>query len=142
MAFSARRDFIRRRKKQGLRAHVGAEVTGAEDSATRCWWNRERGYQNLCRLITRMKLGAPKGEGAITEGDLAEYAHGPGLPDRWRRRAVGGGAGGRAALMTACDASSNSAACLGAATFMSSCSGISILRKKRATTPPSRLPSA
>src|SRR5215510_604910 len=28
------------------------------------------GYCNLCRLITRMKLGAPKGEGALTLDDL------------------------------------------------------------------------
>ena len=28
------------------------------------------GYRNLCRLITRMKLGAPKGEGALTLEDL------------------------------------------------------------------------
>jgi len=28
------------------------------------------GYRNLCRLITRMKLGAPKGEGALTLDDL------------------------------------------------------------------------
>src|SRR5262249_5757501 len=31
--------------------------------------NRD-GYQNLCRLITRMKLRAPKGEGALTLEDL------------------------------------------------------------------------
>jgi error-prone DNA polymerase len=28
------------------------------------------GYQNLCRLVTRMKLRAPKGEGALTLDDL------------------------------------------------------------------------
>jgi len=28
------------------------------------------GYRNLCRLITRMKMRAPKGEGALTLGDL------------------------------------------------------------------------
>ena len=28
------------------------------------------GYQNLCRLITTMKLAAPKGEGALTLGAL------------------------------------------------------------------------
>jgi error-prone DNA polymerase len=30
----------------------------------------QEGYQNLCRLITRMKLRAPKGEGALTLDDL------------------------------------------------------------------------
>src|SRR5439155_1558273 len=34
------------------------------------------GYQNLCRLITRMKLGAPKGAAAATLDDLAPYAAG------------------------------------------------------------------
>jgi len=34
------------------------------------------GYQNLCRLITRMKLRAKKGEGAITLQELEEHAEG------------------------------------------------------------------
>jgi len=35
-----------------------------------------QGYQNLCRLITRMKLRAKKGEGAATPQELAEFARG------------------------------------------------------------------
>ncbi len=34
------------------------------------------GYRNLCRLITRMKLRAAKGEGAVTEEELGEHAAG------------------------------------------------------------------
>ncbi len=34
------------------------------------------GYQNLCRLITKMKLRAKKGEGAIQKEELEEHAHG------------------------------------------------------------------
>ncbi|HZQ94396.1 MAG TPA: error-prone DNA polymerase [Candidatus Sulfotelmatobacter sp.] len=34
------------------------------------------GYQNLCRLITKMKLRAKKGEGAVTVQDLEEHAEG------------------------------------------------------------------
>jgi len=34
------------------------------------------GYQNLCRLITKMKLRAKKGEGAVTAQELEEYAEG------------------------------------------------------------------
>src|SRR5208283_2379475 len=34
------------------------------------------GYQNLCRLITRMQLRAKKGEGAATLEELAEFARG------------------------------------------------------------------
>ena len=35
-----------------------------------------RGYQNLCRLLTRMHLRSPKGEGSATWNDLEEYAEG------------------------------------------------------------------
>ena len=34
------------------------------------------GYQNLCRLITKMKLRAKKGEGAVTQEELQEHAEG------------------------------------------------------------------
>ncbi len=34
------------------------------------------GYQNLCRLITKMKLRAKKGEGAVRQEELEEHAHG------------------------------------------------------------------
>ena len=34
------------------------------------------GYQNLCRLITKMKLRAKKGEGAVTRQELEEHAEG------------------------------------------------------------------
>src|ERR1700680_3856858 len=34
------------------------------------------GYQNLCRLITKMKLRAKKGEGTVREEELEEHAHG------------------------------------------------------------------
>jgi DNA polymerase III alpha subunit len=32
------------------------------------------GYQNLCRLITKMKLRAKKGEGAVQKEELEEHA--------------------------------------------------------------------
>ena len=34
------------------------------------------GYQNLCRLITKMKLRAKKGEGSVREEELEEHAQG------------------------------------------------------------------
>src|SRR5262249_554264 len=34
------------------------------------------GYQNLCRLLTRMKLRAKKDEGAVFESELQEHAAG------------------------------------------------------------------
>ena len=42
------------------------------------------GYRNLCRLITRMKLAAPKGEGALQLEDL----DGLDRPGWWRWRAA------------------------------------------------------
>lgn len=36
----------------------------------------QEGYRNLCRLITKMKLRAPKGEGALTLEDLDGHVHG------------------------------------------------------------------
>ena len=81
-------------KKAGITAHLGAEVTvecGLNQarfeirnphSAIRNSFvlpllvrNRE-GYRNLCRLITRMKLRAKKGEGAATLDEVAEHAAG------------------------------------------------------------------
>jgi error-prone DNA polymerase len=35
-----------------------------------------RGYQNLCHMITKMKLRAAKGEGAVHEEELQEHAEG------------------------------------------------------------------
>jgi error-prone DNA polymerase len=79
-------------KKAGIKAIVGAELTIAlGDRGAGIPWppgppaprrsdprvvmlpvliESQQGYKNLCRLISRMKLGAPKGEGALTLDDL------------------------------------------------------------------------
>src|SRR4029079_13374171 len=62
--------------KAGLHAHVGSEVTSATGIRYPLLVKTREGYQNLCRLITRMKLRAPKGKGAICEEELAPYARG------------------------------------------------------------------
>ena len=67
-------------KKAGIRAHIGAEVTCADGRRYPLLVESRAGYQNLCRLITRMKLRARKGEGAATLDDFAEFA--PGLAHR------------------------------------------------------------
>src|SRR5579863_1411661 len=59
--------FYAAAKKTGLKAHVGAEVTSTEGFRYSLLVSTRKGYQNLCQLITRMKLRAPKGEGAVTE---------------------------------------------------------------------------
>ena len=63
-------------KKAGLRAHVGAEVTCTNGNSYALLAATREGYQNLCRLITRMKLRAKKGEGAATLEEMAEFARG------------------------------------------------------------------
>src|SRR5215471_3889390 len=63
--------------KAGIKAHIGAEVT-CEPFHKPCTVQprlpllvaSRTGYQNLCRLITKMKLRAKKGEGAVQEDEL------------------------------------------------------------------------
>ncbi len=64
--------FYQAAKSAGLRAIVGAELTIAGPGA---WYlpvlvESQDGWRNLCRLITRMKLRAPKGEGALALDDF------------------------------------------------------------------------
>ncbi len=73
---TARHDFISRPEKAGIQAHIGAEVTSTTGVRYPLLAETREGYQNLCRLMTRMKLRAPKGKGAITEHELAAYARG------------------------------------------------------------------
>jgi len=93
--------FYMAAKKAKLKAHIGAEVTceGISDfrfqnaelnpnqiynlKSKICNFSRlpllvssRLGYQNLCRLITKMKLRAEKGEGAAREAELQEHAAG------------------------------------------------------------------
>ncbi|MGO9270608.1 MAG: DNA polymerase III subunit alpha [Terriglobia bacterium] len=63
-------------QKAGIRAHIGAEVIATAGIRYPLLVATRAGYQNLCRLITRMKLRAAKGEGAVTEDELAEHAAG------------------------------------------------------------------
>src|SRR5207249_1614108 len=90
-------------KKAGIKAHMGAEVTGeVSDFGFQITdWNPKRpkstcnpksktchffhlpllvssrpGYQNLCRLITKMKLRVKKSEGSVRKEELQEHADG------------------------------------------------------------------
>jgi error-prone DNA polymerase len=63
-------------QKAGLQAHIGAEITSITGIRYPLLAETREGYQNLCRLMTRMKLRAPKGKGAITEAELAAHARG------------------------------------------------------------------
>ncbi len=92
--------FHTRAKKLGIQAHIGSEVTLARDSriadlpdlrisnpVIRQSENPEihlpvivssrAGYQNLCRLVTQMKLRVPKNEPCFTcPEEIADYASG------------------------------------------------------------------
>src|SRR5262249_5746652 len=63
-------------RKAGIRAHIGAEISCTEGFRVPLLAENRTGYQNLCRLITRMKLRAAKGEGAVTLDELTEHAEG------------------------------------------------------------------
>jgi error-prone DNA polymerase len=63
-------------KKAGLRAHIGAEVTCTDGHRYPLLAENRTGYQNLCRLITRMKMRAKKGEGAAAPEEFAEFSQG------------------------------------------------------------------
>src|SRR3954466_7427717 len=72
-------------KKNGIKAHIGAELSVQKPNeqgicSIPVLVRNRTGYQNLCRLITLMKLRVPKharpGECIVTFDELAEYAEG------------------------------------------------------------------
>src|SRR5215813_8492343 len=72
-------------KKNGIKAHIGAELKVSDPNSKTFFTlpllvQSRAGYQNLCRLITFMKLRVPKhakpGECAVSFEELAEYAQG------------------------------------------------------------------
>jgi error-prone DNA polymerase len=78
--------FHQAMKKVGATAYLGAEVSCVDGARYTLLVASRRGYQNLCRLLTRMKLRAPKhprsghsGPGAVVAvrpEEFAEYAEG------------------------------------------------------------------
>ncbi|HWQ52354.1 MAG TPA: error-prone DNA polymerase [Bryobacteraceae bacterium] len=63
-------------KTAGIRAHIGAEITCTNGIRYPLIAETREGYRNLCRMVTRMKLRAKKGEGAAAFEELEEYARG------------------------------------------------------------------
>src|SRR5690349_19119709 len=71
-------------KKNGLKAHIGAEITvktpQADVVSIPVLVRNRAGYRNLCRLLTLMKLRVPKhakpGQCAATAEELAAHAKG------------------------------------------------------------------
>jgi len=77
-------------KKNGVKAHIGVEITVAQSPKPKAQSPKtfsipllvrnRTGYQNLCRMVTLMKMRVPKhakpGECAVTPDELGEYAEG------------------------------------------------------------------
>src|ERR1700685_4199114 len=69
-------------KKLKIKAHIGAEVTCDLNQSLGnslrlpLLVSSRTGYQNLCRLITKMKLRNKKGEGAVCAEELEQHAGG------------------------------------------------------------------
>jgi error-prone DNA polymerase len=59
-----------------IKAHIGAEVTATDGWRYVLLVKSREGYQNLCRLITKMKLRAAKGEGSVSAEDVTEFSSG------------------------------------------------------------------
>ncbi|HEY3740787.1 MAG TPA: error-prone DNA polymerase [Bryobacteraceae bacterium] len=68
--------FYMAARKAGIRAHTGAEITAAQSGRHVLLVENRTGYQNLCRLITSMKLRSPKGTAAASEAEFREYSEG------------------------------------------------------------------
>jgi error-prone DNA polymerase len=68
--------FHRAAVEVGVRPLVGSELTLAAGARLPVLVEDREGWQNLCGLITRAKLGAPKGKAAITLEDLEASASG------------------------------------------------------------------
>jgi error-prone DNA polymerase len=68
--------FFAAAKKQGVRAIIGSELPMENGFVLPVLVENRTGYQNLCRLLTRAHLRAPKGEGAVRWDELPEFADG------------------------------------------------------------------
>jgi len=63
-------------KKLERKAHIGAEISCGEGGRLSLLAASREGYQNLCRLLTRMKLRSEKGKGAVHLREVRQYSRG------------------------------------------------------------------
>jgi len=68
--------FYRACTRLGLTPLVGAEISMQDGGRLPLLVEDREGYRNLCRLLTRIKMRAPKGQGAAGWEDLEEHAGG------------------------------------------------------------------
>jgi error-prone DNA polymerase len=63
-------------KDLGMKLLIGAEITTTDASPIVLWSMNRTGYGRLCRLITRGRRNAPKGECRLTLSDVLEHSEG------------------------------------------------------------------
>lgn len=68
--------FYKAAKAAGLHPIVGCEISLANGRRLTVLVENRRGYQNLCRLLTRMHLSSVKGKGRALWSDIESYADG------------------------------------------------------------------
>ena len=80
--------FFKAAKQVGIKALIGAEISLHQPNIKKGTRNAEldrrltvlvenrRGYQNLCRLLTRLNTRSPKGEGRATWDDIDAHSSG------------------------------------------------------------------
>ena len=68
--------FYTTTKEKGVRSIVGSELTLEDGSVLPVLVMNRVGYRNLCRMITRAQLRAPKGESRILWSELSEFHEG------------------------------------------------------------------
>jgi error-prone DNA polymerase len=68
--------FYAEANTHGLRPIVGSELTLEDGSVLPVLVMNRTGYRNLCRMITRAQLRAPKGESRVLWAELEEFCEG------------------------------------------------------------------
>ena len=63
-------------KEAGFKLLIGAEITLVDAQPVLLWAMNRDGYGRLCRLLTRGRRQAPKGECHLAFADVAEHASG------------------------------------------------------------------
>jgi len=60
----------------GIRPIVGSELTMEDGAVVPVLVQSQKGYQNLCRLLSQAKLRSPKNESSISWSELSGFAEG------------------------------------------------------------------
>jgi len=68
--------FFSAARERGLRPIIGVELQMEDGSVLPVLVESRTGYQNLCQLLTRSHLRAPKNEGIVRWEELPEFANG------------------------------------------------------------------